>query len=316
MSKASGWAPPGPRRMFAGRNILPRAHAPLRTFMVAMAVMCFLAAMATGGMFATWRAIDDWKAGVVSEATAQVLPGDDGDEAFAARVKKALEFLKAAPGVRQARLLSRAESRRLVEPWLGRGALVDELPLPRIIALRLDREKRPDIEALNEALGRAVPDARVEEHGHWVLQLSDMARTASWLGVAILAGIAAAAVVLVAFSARAALESNRETLEVLHLIGAQDRFIARQVERRFLRAGFLSALAGVGAAFIVFLLLAFAAPSEGIRAGVRGMLFAPWPEGLRIHAAWIVIVLVATVISLASARMAVIHILHEMFHRR
>jgi len=263
-ARPSGWGRAGP--VFAGRNILPRAHAPLRTFMVAMTVMCFLAAMAAGGMFMTWQAIDTWKAGVVSEATAQIMPLDDGPEDVQKRVDE------------------------VVKPWLGQFGLLDDLPVPRLVAITLDRKNPANIEALDGLIRVKVRGARVDAHGHWVLQLSDMARTAGWLGVAILAGIALAAAILVAWAARAALESNRETIEVLHLVGARDRFIARQVEKRFLRAGFLSALAGVVVAFLIFALLAFVAPSDGIREGAWNMLFGDRRLALRTYATWAAIV--------------------------
>ncbi len=312
-ARPSGWGRAGP--VFAGRNILPRAHAPLRTFMVAMTVMCFLAAMAAGGMFMTWQAIDTWKAGVVSEATAQILPLDDSPEEIRKRVDEVVRLLRGTKGIRSVHVLSMEENRALLKPWLGQFGLLDDLPVPRLVAIRLDREHPANIEALDGLIRVKVRGARVDAHGHWVLQLSDMARTAGWLGVAILAGIALAAAILVAWAARAALESNRETIEVLHLVGARDRFIARQVEKRFLRAGFLSALAGVMAAFLIFALLAFVAPSEGIREGAWNMLFGDRQLALRTYVAWAVIVIAATTISLASARTAVIRILQNMFRQ-
>ncbi len=311
--KPQGWGQARPV-FFAGRNILPRAHAPLRTFMVAMTVMCFLAAMAAGGMFMTWRAIDDWKAGVVSEATAQVLPLEDGEKAFKERIGQVMEILRADKGVKAARLLSREENRALLSPWLGDEGLPEDVPLPRLIAVELNRDNPPDIKALDGMLRAKVPGARLDAHGHWVLRLSDMARTASWLGMAILAAIALAAAILVAWAARAALESNRATIEVLHLVGAKDRFIARQVERRFLRAGFVSAVSGVAAAIAALGLMALLAPSEGIREGAWAMLTGEGGD-FRVHATWLMIIIMAMLIPLISARTSVMRILRGMFRQ-
>ncbi len=313
-NKAQGWGKARPRE-FAGRNILPRAHAPLRTFMVAMAVMCYLAAMAMGGMIMTWRAIDAWKAGVTSEATAQIMPLEDGRKGLRSRVAAAAALLTGQKGVAGVRVLSDDENRALLEPWLGKAGLVNNLPIPRLIAVRLAREHPADARALDKILREKVKGARLDAHGRWVLELSDMARTAGWLGVSILLGIALAAVVLVTYAARAALEGNRETIEVLHLVGAKDRFIARQVERRFLRAGFVAALAGVAAAWVTFLVIALLSPSGGIGGQAWGLLFGEGRLVVRHYAAWLIIVLLATLISLVSARLAVIRILHGMFRQ-
>ena len=294
--RAQGWGRARPGRAFAGRNILPRAHAPLRTFMVAMAVMCYLAGMAMGGMIMTWRAIDDWKAGVTSEATAQIMPLEDGEKGLDERTRAAASLLKAQRGV-------------------GKAGLADTLPIPRLIAVRLERDAPADVAALDRMLREKGKGARLDAHGRWVLELSEMARTAGWLGVGILLGIALAAVVLVTYAARAALEGNRETIEVLHLVGAKDRFIARQVERRFLRAGFLAALAGVAAAWLTFLVIGLLSPSEGIGGEAWSLLFGEGRIIARHYAAWLIIVLLATVISLVSARLAVIRILHGMFRQ-
>ncbi len=312
--RPKGWGAARPRD-FAGRNILPRAHAPLNTFMVAMTVMCYLAAMSLGGMIMTWRAIDAWKAGVTSEATAQVMPLEDGGKGLSARVAQAARLLRAQKGVRGVRILGDAENRALLEPWLGRAGILEDLPLPRLIAVELDREHPAEPEVLDGLLRLKVKGARLDAHGRWVMELSEMARTAGWLGVGIMAAIALAAVLLVAYAARAALESNRETLEVLHLVGAKDRFIARQVERRFLKAGFAAALAGVAAAWATFAVMALLAPSGGVGEQAAGLLFGPWREVLRHYAAWAAVIFVATALSLSSARLAAMRILRGMFRQ-
>ena len=321
--KPGGWGAPVPKGL-SGRNILPRTHAPLRTFMVAMAVMTYLAAVAIGGMFMTWRAIQIWKSGVVAEATVQILPlsepEQNGGKAqklpatdMNTRVQQAVRFLEKRPEVKSLRVLTDRESRALLQPWLGDVSILQDVPLPRLIAIRLNPERKIDIAALDRALRAAVPGARLDAHGRWVRALSHMASTVFWLGLGILAAIIIAAVVLVVHAARAALESNRETIEVLHLVGARDSFIARQVQRLFLRAGFLAGMLGVAAAWLTFALLALLAPAEGIREGAWQLLFGA-PEKIAYHyGAWLIIVLAATTISLLSARTAAMRILAEMF---
>ncbi len=337
----SGWAAPVPKGL-RSRNLLPRTHAPLRTFMVAMAVMTWLAAMALGGMFMAWQAIAQWQAGVVAEATAQVLPlfeenappardkapakSKTAETSSAAapdpaamarnmeeRAAAAAAFLRTRPEVEAVRVLSEAENRALLAPWLGAASLSPELPLPRLIAVRFRPGLRVDIDSLAAALAEKVPGTRLDAHGRWIRELARMGTSIGWLGLGILAAILAAAVIMVAYAARAALESNRETIEVLHLVGARDAFIARQVERRFLVSGFLAAMAGVAAAWTVFALIALLAPSLGLRYAARALLFGPAEAILPVYGGWLLVVIAATLISLTSARAAAMRILSDMF---
>jgi cell division transport system permease protein len=304
--------------------------------MVAMAVMTWLAAMATGGMFMAWQAIAQWQEGVVAEATVQVMPlfAEGAEEARERRTPKAegafsasgdvakdqakraaaaAAFLRGRPEVAEVRVLSEAENRDLLSPWLGRARLSPDLPLPRLIAVRLRPEAQADLAQLEQALRARVPGTRLDAHGRWIRELARMGSSVAWLGLGILLAVVVAAVILVAYAARAALESNRETIEVLHLVGARDAFIARQVERRFLVSGFLAAMAGVVATWLVFALMALLAPSAGLREAARQLLFGPPAEILPLYGAWMLIVLAATFISLASARAAAMRILNDMF---
>ena len=297
------------------RNLLPGMHAPMRTFMVAVAVMVFLATLAAGAVLLVRLATTEWTAGVVSEATAQLLPGDgESTQALLARAEKAAAVLRKQPGVREARVLSARENRALLEPWLGSAGLSAELPLPALIAIRLDRTRPAAIETLRQALRKAgMRDVQVDAHGRWVRELSDLSRTALWLGIGVLALLVVALVLLVSHAARAALQANRETLQVLHLIGAQDRFIARQVQRHFLRTAFLAAFGGVAAAWLTLLLLAFLAPSAGIGESIFNLLIFNGAQAAQLYILWLLIVIMTTLISLSTARISAMRILADMF---
>ncbi len=297
------------------RNLLPRVHAPLRAFMVAVMVMVFLAELAAAAVMMTRLAVAEWTAGVVSEATAQVLPGaEETDEKLQQRAEEAAEVLRARPGVAAVRILSRDESRRLIEPWLGEAGLSANLPVPLLIAIRLEREKPAGVEELRAALREnGVRGVLVDAHGRWVRALSDLASTALWVGIGVVVIMALALVLLVVHAARAALEANRETLEVLHLMGARDRFVARQVERHFLRTGLAAALAGALAAWLALVLLALLAPATGLGGTVFSLLFSAGRETLVFHAVAAFIIVVAVLISLTTARISAMRILNEMF---
>jgi len=68
----------------------------------------------------------------------------------------------------------------------------------------------------------------------------------------------AATVLSVTFATRGAMAANRPIVEVLHLIGAKDGFIAGEFQRHFLLLGIKGGLIGGGAAMVLFALVGFA----------------------------------------------------------
>ena len=296
-------------------NLLPRMHAPMRTFMVAVVVMVFLAALAAASVLLVRLATNEWTAGVVSEATAQVLPrNDEAQEALLQRARTVAATLRKQPGVVDAKVLPASRSRALLEPWLGRAGLSLDLPLPALVAITLDLKHPATADALRKALRKAGFDnVEVDTHGRWVRELADLSRTALWLGLGVLALLVVALVLLVTHAARAALQANRDTLEVLHLIGAQDRFIARQVQRHFLRTSLLAAFAGIALAWIALLLLALLAPATGMGESILNLLFSAGEDTVQTYIIWLLIAVMTVLISLTTARLSAMRILSDMF---
>ncbi len=305
--------PPDASRM--RRNLLPRMHAPMRTFMVAVMLMVYLATLAAGAVLLTRLAVREWTAGVISEATVQVLPkGEETSRQTRERARKVARWLRQRPGISAVRVLDAEESRALLEPWLGRAGLSLDLPVPVLVAITLDRTRPADLETLRAALKKAgFKRVELDGHGRWVRELADLARTAFWLGLGVLVLLVVSLVVLVVHAARAALQANREVIEVLHLIGANDRFIARQVESHFLRNAVMAALAGVGLAWFSLLALAFLAPSADLGAHIRKLLFFAGDETASIYIIWAIIVVVSTLVSVSTARISTMRILSAMF---
>ena len=297
------------------RNLLPRMHAPMRTFMVAVMLMVYLAALAASAVLLTRLAVMEWTAGVVSEATAQVLPGDNESSAETeARANRVATWLRRQPGVAAVHVLGARESRRLLEPWLGRAGLSLDLPVPVLLAVTLDRKHPAELKRLRAGLKEAgFRRVTLDGHGRWVRELADLARTAFWLGLGVLVLLVVSLVVLVVHAARAALQANREVIEVLQLIGANDRFIARQVEFHFLRNAFLAAVAGAALAWLSLLALALLAPSAELGDHIRRLLFFAGEQTLTLYLLWAAIMVVSTLLSVTTARISTVRILSEMF---
>ena len=75
--------------------------------------------------------------------------------------------------------------------------------------------------------------------------------------VAIVILVLVATGLAVAFATRGAMAGNREVVDVLHFVGADDDFIAREFQRRFFRLGLKGGLAGGGLALLLITLCGF-----------------------------------------------------------
>src|SRR5690606_6817470 len=192
-----------------------------------------------------------WQSQISREATIQIRPdeGLDMEAALAHAARLSTEF----PGVVSASVIDRAATARLLEPWLGAGLDIDELPVPRLVIVTIDEANPPDFAQMRAMLAPEVPMATLDDHRTWVDRLVKMARTTVTIGVAVLALILSATVLTVAFATRGAMAGNGHIIEVLHFVGAEAGFIAAEFRRHFLVTGAKGAAAGGIAAILVFI---------------------------------------------------------------
>jgi cell division transport system permease protein len=252
----------GPRVATA---IVPKGSIAGRSLIAVIAIMTFLAALTTGAVMMVASAANDWQSDVSREVTIQVRPTTGRD--FEADISKAVEIARATPGIADVRAYTKEESERLVEPWLGSGLNLDDLPIPRLIVIKLWTGPPPDFTALRETLAAKVPSASLDDHRRWMDRMRTMAGTAVAGGVAILLLVLAVTMLSVSFATRGAMATNRPIIEVLHYVGATDGFIGSQFRRHFLLLGFKGGAIGGGAAMLLF---GFASTLSNWLAGTPG----------------------------------------------
>lgn len=256
-----GWTP-GP--------LMPRSEARDGGLVFVIAVLCFFACTAAVAALAADRAATGWTAQLRGSATVLVRP--KGGETADAAAARAAETLADVKGVSEARALERAEVTALLEPWLGKEAFADDLPAPRLVALDLDPTAPPSAAQLQEALKAKDLDATVDDHSLWIRDIVRAGALARNAAIAVFALTALAAAAVIAFAARAVLASRREIVEVLHVAGARDGFIAGLLARRFAAMAFV---AGVGGALVAAGLGAMARLAGG-GAGLTPVLPVAW----------------------------------------
>jgi cell division transport system permease protein len=247
----------------ARRAVIPFSADPAGRLMPwLIGFMSFVAALALAGALVLAAFAQAWSQGLADSMTVQIPPPADevaDDTATEARGERMLQdvlrILRDTQGVRSAEPLSTARIQGLLEPWLGSTLDPASLPLPRLVAVEIEAPGAVDLESLRTRLQTVAPTATLDDHGLWRARLVDFLNALQLVGLAIVAVVVAAAATLVVFATRGGLLAHGETIELLHLIGASDGYIAGQFQRQALKASLKGGVGGtlVAAATVIAL---------------------------------------------------------------
>lgn len=246
--------------MFSRRTDLPLDKDPLSRFLPwLIAFMVFLAALAQAGLIGLDVLAQRWDNGMASTLTVQIPADPDAsDAANARRLQTTLNMISETPGVMHASVVSEAKVLQLLSPWLGVVQAID-VPLPRLIDVETDPEIELDARILQQKLARTIEGAQVDDHGVWLGRLIEMVRTLEALAAGVLGLILLAAMSTVVFTTRTGLTVHAEAIEVLHLTGAQDSYIAKQFAGRAWAMGFKGGVIGLVLAALTLAVLGYVA---------------------------------------------------------
>jgi cell division transport system permease protein len=282
--------------------IVPRNSISGRALVSVVGIMTFLASLTIGAVLLVNRSAESWRSDVSREVTIQVRPMANRN--VDADVERAVGLAKGIAGVASVRAMSKDESARLLEPFLGAGLKLDELPVPRMVVATLASGASPDFAPLRRALANDVPSASLDDHRGWAGRMRAMANSVVAIGFAILALMLVATMLSVSFATRGAMATNRPVIEVMHFIGARNGFIAGHFQRHFLVLGLQGGLVGGGAAIVLFLIAELLGRwFGGSAAGEQtSALFGSFSIGLGGYAAVISIIVVIALVTAFTSR--------------
>ena len=227
-----------------------------------MAFMVFLAALSIAGFFVLADAARSIDRGIENTITIQI-PAGENVQADEERIAGALAMVLQMSGVVSAEALARERVVQLLEPWLGAAARSTEIPLPWIVDVRVAAANAPKAETISALLQPYIPGVMVDDHGVWLRALLRAVHSVEWIAVIIVVLIAAATAATVVFTTRAGMGLHRDTIEVMHFVGAYDTYIARQFALRATALGLKGSLIGVALAGPALLLLSVLLGSSG-----------------------------------------------------
>ncbi len=260
-----------PARKNAGKIRKPRRYdLPLGkdkgTFFLAFLIglMTFLAVLSLTASFALSAMTKRWSSGLENAATIEIPAQDEKGNALEKEEQgriaaRAVAFLEQYPGIKTFHVLSESEVAELVKPWLEGDISLEDMPLPVLISVETKKTEEGSYAALTDRLKSLVPQARLDTHEEWLqdlLRFTGALQFAAAL-LAIVIGITTAAAVAGAVNARMAIHA--EDVELLHLMGASDRYISRQLQRHSFLLALRGGVAGGGTAIVTLVLIAWMA---------------------------------------------------------
>ncbi len=286
-------------------SIVPRESIAGTALVLVIGIMTFLVCVTFGAVTLVSDTASSWQNDIAREVTIQIRPenGLNMDEALAT----AKDIASKAEGVAGVSILDEEATLRLLEPWLGAGLSLDELPIPRLLSVQLDTGTRPDFTALRNRLAARIPTASLDDHQAWADRLTTMAGATVIIGVVIMLLVMSATVLTVIFATRGAMSGNQHVVEVLHFVGAEDRYIASQFQNHFLLLGLKGGAVGGVLAILIFLLIGLWAGQNIATPGSdqAAALFGTFSVGLTGYAGTAVIVILIAFLTALTSRTTV-----------
>lgn len=275
-------------------------------------LMVFLASLSITGAFALTQFADRWQTGLEGHWTIE-LPAIDSKgqliepstlQADAERVKMEMMGFTTIDTVD---ILSEKDVRALLEPWFDFDDIeTNAMPLPLLISLTMKKTTEETAQAITEALDRTVPGARLDRHEEWLDQLLNLTTTLRMIAVIFTLIICGAAITAVAGAIQSRMAEHKESVQLLHLMGASDIYIMRQFQRHGIVMALQGGLAGLSAAGVMMFIFS---------SYMSGNLSSQLPE-LRmttdIILALLCLPLMAAGLAALTTRFTVLHTLNRM----
>ena len=275
---------------------------------ISITISVFLFSMALAAYFMISQVICSWDNRIIDGLTVQIMPSEETlstDEEML-RINKVVHFFEGLDGVKKVKQIDEQKIKHLMAPWIGENANIEELPLPVLLDVRLINGKTFDYEKARDSLYTLAPYASIDNHGVWLKKLVKSATSLKTLSVFILILVLIAAVFSSIYAVQTSLKVHQNIIEILHIMGATDDYVAKQYAFRGFLIGLFSSAVGTILSLIALHIVSHL--SSGLETGLIGA------AGLStMH--WFVLAsipLLAGFIAMLTSFLSVKHTLKEM----
>ena len=213
-----------------------------------MAIMVYLSTLAATGSLLLHAGFEDWASTLQGRITVQIT-GEDREQ-INAEADAIRDTLRNTPGIRSVRILEDAEIKALLEPWLGAGNITDDLPVPIMIDVETTEDAYVNLQALEVQLKQISDNVYLDDHARWLGHFYKLTYSIEYTAVGILIMILIASICIVIFGTKSSMSEHKDTIAIMHLMGAHDRMIATAYQKRFMLYGLKGGVFGLLLSFV------------------------------------------------------------------
>ena len=252
------------------RYDLPLSGSSSNNFLrILITLMTVLGMLALSASFALSAMTDRWSGGLQDKVSVEIPAADSGGDIISPELVKSMtadaaEILRDQKDVESADVTEESEIRELLSPWLGTDMAMDSIPVPGLISVTFREGSEPDFKELELRLREVAPQARIDTHESWLADVARFTGALQFAAALLTFIIGLTTLVAVAGAVRSKLSENKEELELLHLMGASDSYIASQIQRHTLILSFQGGVMGVVAGAVVLFAISMVAGQMGV----------------------------------------------------
>ncbi|MBR2137022.1 MAG: hypothetical protein IJ852_03560 [Alphaproteobacteria bacterium] len=233
------------------RNEIPTEDEDTSVFMyVLSSIYMYLFVVVLAIVMAVNSMAGSWEKDISGSVTVQIIPVEGEDkhvdtQKTEEQKNKVLQFMEQVSGVESVRVLDKQAIERLMIPWLGNKVDVSSLPIPQLLDVKLAKGAELNYDEITRGLRNISPNASIDNHRLWLNRLIKFANSLRVLAVAVLLMVVAICAFSIYYSARTSLNINLNSIEILHIVGAKDDYIAKQYAKSYAKIGFFAGIIGL-----------------------------------------------------------------------
>lgn len=238
---------------------------------VMISIAVFLFAVTLAGVLSINSMLVNWNQSILGSLTVQIMPINNVDkdkarEETLEHQKKAVRFLESLDAVEKVTPLEDKQLEKLIKPWLGDGVNITDLPVPRLIDVRIKKDASINFMDLAEKLATASPQASLDNHKLWLNKLIKFADGLKMLALSVLLLVITVTSGAIFYSTQTSLGLHKYIIEILHLMGAKDTYVAQQYAKKTAQLGFSGGI--IGLIFAVPAIFAISGLAQQIEGGI------------------------------------------------
>lgn len=278
---------------------------------IMISIAVFLFAVTLAGVLSINSMLVTWNDSILGSLTVQIMPVNSADKEKALEEtmehqKKTVEYLKTVNEIDRVTPLEDKQLQKLLQPWLGDGVNLKNLPMPRLIDVKIKPKTDLDFKKLAENLAQVSPLASLDNHKLWLNKLIKFADGLKMLALAVLILVITITSGAISYSTQTSLGLHKYIIEILHVLGAKDAYVAQQYSKR---VGFLGLIGGIfGLMMAIPTIFIISRLAEQIEGGIVSEARLSWDAWLAILS----LPMFAAAIAMVTAYYTVKHTLEKM----